>query len=66
MSPKDQNLLLDAMRALTLSPETSPNVAEDADVSSEGMSTADLEAMFLAPEPRYSQDWLNKLQQCPY
>lgn len=53
--------LLEAMAKLTLPPE-SPN--EDvSDGSYKDSSTAELEKLFLSPDQRFSDEWLNKLQQ---
>jgi len=59
MSPEEQSRLLNAMRALTLSKDAQDDPSVDQDTSNE----TDLEAMFLAPEHRFSDEWLNKLQQ---
>lgn len=53
--------LLEAMGKLTLPPDNLDE--EKADKPSSDLSTVGLEKLFLSPEQRFSDEWLNKLQQ---
>jgi hypothetical protein len=66
MSAEDQSQLLRAMHTLTLTPKGASKgnqcQSEHPETSSKD-AQAELETMFLAPEKRFPDDWLNKLQQ---
>ena len=57
--------LLKAMSELTLPPDDANEMKSlsDTQMSSTDKSTAELEKLFLSPDQRFSDEWLNKLQQ---
>jgi hypothetical protein len=57
--------LLKAMSELSLPPDDANEMKSSSDTQkpSTDMSTAELEKMFLSPDQRFSDEWLNKLQQ---
>ena len=65
MATTDVDELLDAMRSLTLPSNDikgSKPIAESKLLSKES-EEEDLEKLFLTPNQRFSDEWLNKLQQ---
>ena len=57
--------LLKAMSKLTLPPDDANEMESSSDTqrSSTDESAAELEKLFLSPDQRFSDEWLNKLQQ---
>jgi len=57
--------LLEAMSKLNLPQDDTYKMGSSSDTQqpSTDMSTAELEKLFLSPDQRFSDEWLNKLQQ---